>query len=76
MPPTDTHDKPDPFVHVEPDDLALLLQAAGRYIAGNAEPVTDAWEEWFQTMMDKYAVSAGFELIVQPVPMDAPEGMA
>ena len=76
MQPTDTNDEPEPFVHVEPDDLALLLQAAGRYIAGNTEPVTDAWEEWFQAMMAKYAVSAGFEELVQPVPMDAPEGRA
>jgi hypothetical protein len=76
VPPKDIPSEPEPLVQVDADDLSLLLQAAGRYVAGSAEPVTDAWEEWFQAMMDKYAVSAGYERIIQPLPMDAPEGKA
>jgi hypothetical protein len=64
-------------VEVDPGDLALLLNAAGRYVAGSEQPPpSDRWRQWFVTMMRRYAEAAGYEVAVQSMPMDAPEGQA
>ncbi len=61
-------------VEVERDDLATLLAVAGRYVT--QEPTTELWQEWFKSMMQKYAEAAGYELLDQSTPMDAPGGQA